>query len=281
MKTKHLIHTLLFVALGVTVVACSGDDDLGRANRQPLRPTLPAAENSKNVASIVFRTANDICYNWDFTYRDNRLTQAKGERYNPLATTDKNHTITSVLNYSIGKVGMTYSETGEVSISLNDQNYIAQMSENNNVYSYQYDSDGHLTAWQQTIYGQGMGEGTQIRTSATLTYQNGTLAKIVYLGSDNTTETITLTASTVENDNGLLTPIITREYGCRGFEHLYYAGLLGRPSKYLIKSLTHTFSANPSQNYTVSFEYQNSDGNLNYVTCKYSDGSSSLVLYDY
>lgn len=86
-----------------------------------------------------------------------------------------------------------------------------------------------------------MGQILSYKSSATIEYMNGNFSKITYMGPDGAKITVSFTASDLQNRNGVLPELVGKELGCLGFEHLYYAGLLGRSSSNLVKtSVTQT-----------------------------------------
>jgi hypothetical protein len=48
---------------------------------------------------------------------------------------------------------------------------------------------------------------------------------------------------------------MSKQLGCLGFEHLYYAGLLGRPTTHLVKSISVSFPDGSQNNYKTEFSY--------------------------
>lgn len=175
---------------------------------------------------------------------------------------------------------MTNSSGEKVTIQLNAMKYISTMQVNRNTYRFYYNADGRMSGWEQIIIQESLGQAQTYKSHADLIYRNSTLQKIEYHGSDNRLVTLLFTPSLMPNVNGLLPPTVEREMGCLGFEHLYYAGLLGRPSAYLIKSVEYQFE-DESKNYTTDFEY--GTHGINTVLCNYHtpDGLVSSISYGY
>ena len=154
------------------------------------------------------------------------------------------------------------------------------MSVNKNQYDFEY-IDGRLVKWEKTAVESSMGQILSYKSSATIEYMNGNFSKITYMGPDGAKITISFTASDLQNRNGVLPELVGKELGCLGFEHLYYAGLLGRSSSNLVKNISYTNDKDASQNFDTSFEYSIKNGNV--VLCNYHTptGGVASVSYEY
>lgn len=242
-----------------------------------LQPTLPAT-GGDNVRSITYQGGVMQCYDWTFTYTGTRLTRADGTVRDPSAAIDRTFSYTSQLSYQAHGVTVTNSSTEQTQLQLNAQGYIEQMTVNRNIYRFEYNSAGQLTAWTKIVFEDSFGQAQQYRSSATLSYYNGNYDKIVYTDTDNSPVTLTFTPSSETNRNGLLPPTAGKELGCLGFEHLYYAGLLGRPTQNLVASISYAY-ADGSKDYTTSFEYASQGGNV--VLCNYHTASGAVASVNY
>lgn len=79
-----------------------------------------------------------------------------------------------------------------------------------------------------------------------------------------------------DNVNGLLPETASKIMGCEGFEYIYYAGLLGRGTQNLVKSITVKHSKEEEE--TVYEFFYNFDYNQNVTTCSYGKGSQTVVV---
>lgn len=282
MNTRHLLPTwkyyfgkcLLFPSIFLFALSSCSDDE-----EPAMRPTLPA-DGAASVKSITHLGNVMSTYDWTFSYSDGRLYAAQGTMRDPSPEIDRSFSYTSQLSYGPWNVGV-YNSSGEnVQLQLSSQGYIERMTVNRNIYEFQY-RDGRLSGWNKTIFENSFGQVEQYKSSATITYDNGNLAKIDYVGVDNEAVTLTFTTSSMSNGNGLLPEGISQELGCLGFEHLYYAGLLGRPTNNLVQRVNFTHSRNPELDYTLDFEYGTSNGNVTLCNYHTPDGGVASVSYAY
>lgn len=251
---------------------CSGDD--GPA---PFTPVLPAWSGD-NVLSVEYEGDVASCYDWAFTYSGGRLT-AGSATYHPSAD-GSDFAYSSTLAYGAADVAVTNSNGDAVNVTLNSDHYITRMTVNLNTYTFEYDRNGRLTAWEKVVREQSFGQTPSYKTSATISYSGGDLSRIVYTGPDNKPVTLTFTASTKENHNGLLPATTSKELGCLGFEHLYYAGLLGRATEHLVASVAYAHT-DGTADYTTTYSY--GEKGRNTVLCAYltPEGKQASVVYRY
>lgn len=257
----------------LSLSACSDDDG------PTFLPKLPA-NGGDNVKYIIHSGNVMTSYDWKFNYSGPRLGSASGVLRDPQPDIDKSYKYTSSIRYGYNRVDVRNSNNVPVSISLNSEGYIGNMKVGKNTYNFIYD-DNRLVAWYKTIFEDSFGPSTQYKTSATIRYNNGNLETVVVTGPDNVPVTTTFVPSPMENRNGLLPETASEQLGCLGFEHLYYAGLLGMPSKNLVKSLTVSYGDESKKGYTIDFEY-GTEGN-NVTLCNYhtNTGAIASVRYDY
>lgn len=260
--------------MGLT--SCAGDDDPAP---EPFKPQLPGAGGSPLRA---VRHHGDVmsCYDWELGYEAGRLTTATGTLRDPDAANDGSFSYTSAFTYGANHVAMTASSGEQISMTLNASGYVEKMSVNRNEYYFSY-TDGRLAAWTKTVVESSVGQIVTYKSSATITYDNGNLARIVYTGVDNVPVTLTFTPSVLPNRNGLLPEAVGRELGCIGFEQLYYAGLLGRPTVNLVKSVAATGYTDASKNFTIDFDYSTQSGNTGLCTYHTPTGGLVSVTYGY
>ena len=255
------------------LAACSDDEGSG------FQPTLPATTGS-NVVTIEHLGSVSSSYDWQLTYQNGRLTKAYGILRDEDSELDKSFYYTSKLSYSRRAVSVTNTSDEDVSLSLNSSGYIEEMTVDRNIYEFSY-TNGRLTGWEKTVFESSFGQATQYVSSATLTYSDGNLKTISYSGADGEEALLTFTSTQIQNVNGLLPVAVEQELGCLGFEHLYYAGLLGKATTNLVASVAYTFENDSTQNYTMEFEYSTRGGDV--VLCSYhnQDGLVASVSYTY
>lgn len=277
---QTLLYNKLWALRGalslLLVVLLSGCSD---GDKPILQPALPAV-NGQNVRSITHLGGVTQTYDWQLTYTGSRLTRASGTVRDPSPALDRSFSYTSTLAYQQHGVTVTNSSTEKTQLTINAQGFVDQMTVNRNIYRFTYNASGQLSGWESILFEDSFGQVRQFRSSATITYQNGNLATIIYTDADNTPVTITCVSSNQQNLNGLLPPMLSRELGCLGFEHLYYAGLLGRPTSNLVASVSFSYP-DTSRNYTTQFEYSTQSGNT--VLCNYHtpDGQVASISYGY
>lgn len=269
------ISTLLRVSLLCLVagafVACD-DDPL------PMRPTLPANGRS-NVHRVTHVGERITAYDWSFSYLNGRLVQATGELRDPSAQIDRSYRYTSSLKYGAHSVTIKNSTGDQVRLTLNPKGYIQTMNVGRDIYNFVYGADDRLIGWHKIIFENNFGQAQQYKSSATIEYENGNLSKIDYVDNNSRPVTLNFIADDRHNFNGILPPAVTKEMGCLGFEHLYYAGLLGRPTEKLVKRVTYS-SDDPAQAYFIDFEY-NLDENGNVQLCSYHTKNGGLASINY
>ncbi len=276
MKTLNFMRRMMSIArptmcllAAVTLsVSCGGDDD-----PEPMKPTLPAMGGSV-VRTIVHNGAQTTSFDWTFTYAGERLTQAVG------AKQDGSYTYTSSLYYGPNSVSISNSSGEITTATLNTQGYIESLTANEDSYRFYY-ADGRLVRWECTIYQTNFGQANKFFRSANISYDGGNFSRIVYTSADNVPVTLTFVPDDKVNFNGILPVGVSEELGLAGIEHLYYAGLLGRPTANLVRSVTAECPGFPSREFTLNYEY-NQRGN-NVTICNYhtQDGGVASVNYGY
>ena len=253
--------------------ACSDDDG------PTLRPTLPGNEGGilKKVEHLGGVTST---YDWEFTYDDGRLTKAVGQLRDPYADIDMSYSYTCRLGYGDRRVTVSSSGDKSIAVTLNGSGYIEKMTVDRDIYQFYY-MDGRLKGWEKTIFENNFGGVMQYRSSATIEYKDGDLSTITYTETGNPPVVLTLTPTTIPNRNGLLPETIGKELGVLGYEHLYYAGLLGRPTTHLVGQIDIAYPTLPEKNSSTTFEYNNKNGNT--VLCNYHTpaGEVASVKYTY
>lgn len=264
------IRIPLFAALVMALYSCSSSDDY-----VPLvQPELPAEGNCR-VRSITHKGNVPNVYDWSLTYEPNYLVSAEGTLVG-----DTQNSYRSALYYSPDGVTIVNYNGPQMEATMDKDGNIVRLTANKDVYHFAY-TNGYLTAWNKTVRDANFG-GDASSASAELMYKDGNLVRISYVENNGNPTVITLTPSTDLNINGLLPVALSHHLGCFGFEHLYYGGMLGKPSKHLVKKVKVDSSRGAAYDYEISYDYNSSKitGNIDLCTFKYQ-GQSATAIYGY
>lgn len=269
MKLSKL-YTTLYCALALLTVACSDDD------APILKPKLPCGDGDK-LLSVTHNGKANECFDWVFAYSNDRLTKAEGTNY----TSSQNISYTSNISYHPNGVSIKNSGDRTMNVTLNAAGLIEQMAVNTDEYFFHY-QNGRLVGWNKRFNDENFG-ANKYNTKASISYDaEGNLSSIRYEMEENDPILIQLTPSDELNDNGLLPETISKEFGLLGFEHLYYAGLFGRPTKNLVGKIKISGYKDSDKNTTVEFKYYRDDKSRNITLCNYSYmGKQASVVYTY
>ena len=277
-SNKYFKITTLYLAmtafLTASLVSCSDDDG------PVLLPNLPAT-GGKNVRSIQHLGDFTTSYDWNLEYSGKRLTYATGTLRDKGFNEHNSKSYSSKIKYGNHYVGVSNSDKQPVQITLNSSGLIEHMTIGEDSYNFSY-TDERLTAWHKTLYSQSMGQLEKFEYYARIKYDEGNLKSIVVTGPNEVPVTTTFVSSDKENKNGLLPEAVGNAMGCFGFEHLYYAGLLGRPTRNLVKKITVDNPKDSSQCYTIEYNYSTSGNNT--TLCNYNNlttGKTASVNYTY
>lgn len=265
-----LLLTVIAISL-VTITACGSDGP------PPMRPTLPASDG-RNVKSVSHLGNVLTGYDWSFSYHDGRLISASGVLRDADESIDKSYSYNSYIDYGPQEIWVRNSGGEKTSVALNSLGYIERMTVNRNIYEFFY-SDGRLAGWNKIVFEDSFGQATQYKSNAKIEYLDGDLSKITFVEGSNAPIELLFTPSNLMNRNGLLPETVSKEMGCLGFEHLYYAGLLGRPTAHLVKSVNVHHTVAPELDYTTQFEYSEKGGNI--VLCSYHTPDNRLATVSY
>ena len=282
MTTKKMIQkSSMGLALSALTLmpftSCSDDND-----PITIYPELPA-DGADNIKSIEHKGAiANTTYDWKMSYYDNRLTNAKGTIREPEDDKDKKFSYTSEITYGHDFINVVNSHQEKVKIVLNRANYIEKMTVNENTYEFHY-ADDHLSRWEKTITENSFGHASIHKSYGVIEYLNGDLKSIkTSTNINDEVVTTTFTSSDLVNHNGLLPEMVSAQLGCIGFEHLYYAGLLGKPTVHLVKAIKVDHSKDSSKNYSIDFHYSlNSDKNVELCSYTTPEGKPASVIYNY
>ena len=272
MKTFHFLPWLGCALLTLALSACHDDDP------PALMPTLPV--NGGNAVKEIVHNGNlPDCCDWAFTYSSGRLVAATG------TSILNGESVTSMFNlgYEPQSVSMYGQGKEAYTLTLNGDRLINRITVDNNVYEFNY-WGGNLSNWRKTQVDDGFAPVPTYTSSATITYDGGDLKQIVYVENENNplnTVTLDFTPDVRPNVNGLLPDGVTRELGCLGFEHLFYAGLMGGSTMHLVKQVDVKYGLYPERDYTIEYEYS-SDRSGNITLCNYRyEGQPASVTYKY
>ena len=256
-----------------SLTACSDDDG------PVFTPELPNSTGSP-VRQISHQGGVVTSYDWNLNYSSQRLTKGQGQIRDPRPDIDKSYQYTSKISYGSRGITIKNSDNAAVKVSLNSYGYIERMTIGRNIYEFQY-KDRYLSGWSKTIFEDNFGQAVEYKSSGNITYENGDLKSIVVTEPDMIPVTTTFTPDTRENTNGLLPVTASKGMGCLGFEHLFYAGLLGKPTTHLVKSLSTYHPSDPEQCYTINFEYSIRGNNV--ILCNYNtpNGEPASVIFSY
>ncbi len=265
---RYLSGITLLLCSAVALTSCSDDDN------PPIQPKLPAAEGA-SVTRITHSGNVPQSYDWSFVYANGRLTQGTGQLFD----VNQSNKYTSYLTYNSDNVYVTNSNGLQFKLELNGDNYLTRLTVDGNVYEFSY-SDGRLTRWEKTVYDTSFGQ-TAYRSGATISYKNGNYERIEYKENNDAPVSYSFTSSDLPNRNGLLPETVHAALGMLGFEHLYYAGMLGKASLNLVQSITTDRTALGGEQETVSFDYHvTRDGDVD--LCNYTyQGAPASVRFDY
>lgn len=265
------------VASACAFTSCSDDE----APAPPaLQPTLPN-EGGARVVSIAHKGARVPSFDWQLVYTGDRLTRAEGTRRTPESATDRTYAYTSTLSYDARSVYVTNTAGENPVLTLGGQNYIDKMSVGEDEYYFSY-TDGRITSWRKIDVESSMGQAQTYITSATLSYENGNLKQIVYTEPGNRQSVVTFTTSGTSNLNGLLPAGVSQYLGVLGFEHLYYAGLLGRAVVNLPASVRVQYPAGSGKgDYETTYTYATEGRNVTLCSFYTPEGDLAAVDYTY
>lgn len=267
MKLQNIIMCLFLAGI---FASCSNKEETPTA----FQPNLPGGEHK--TISIVHSGNIVDAYDWEFRYTGSRLSSAQGKLYNP----QRDEVLyTSQLTYSGNTVSVKNTGNIAMTVILNGENLIETLLVGKDEYNFNY-SDGRLIAWTKVIKDPHFGlEASHAR--ATIEYRDGNIAAITY--SENNDEPIIYrcTPTAISNYGGLLPETLSKQLGCYGFEHLYYAGLLGKATDNVIKTIAVDYPDEANkEDYNVEFQYSVKNSQIQLCTF-ILNGEAASVNYTY
>lgn len=264
--------SILFIGIATLMASCSSDEPTPAL----VQPTLPGSSDVR-VKSITHRGNMNGCYDWQFAYTGTRLTSASATLYNP---TSVNIQYGSQLIYGENSVSIVNTGNLAMGLTLDENHNITYLTANKDEYRFVY-NEGRLTAWDKIVKDVNFGADVS-RARADIEYVNGDLKTIAYYENNDAPTYYRFTPSDIPNTNGLLPELMSKPFGCFGFEHLYYAGLMGNATKRLVKSIEIDYpEASGHQDYELHFNYSvNKDGMVELCTFTYN-GEAARADYTY
>ncbi len=272
---KKLIRNSFVALVIIALSSCSDDDNkTSVANRI----TTPNTSGYNKLVSVERAGSFQNMYAWKFGYRGNNLIQATSTLQHSNDMQSEGNKANYTLSYGEKNVGISTNSV-PMSVTLNEEALVSKATSGNTTYNYSY-TGGYLTSWKVLYQNNGFGGSSTKGASAELSRTvNGNITEIKYTPSADALDVYdiyTFEYTPEDNVNGLLPEAISNVMGCEGFEYIYYAGLLGRSTQNLIKSITIKHSKNEED--TIYEFFYNFDSNWNAITCSYGKGSNAVVV---
>lgn len=242
-----LLHTTACLVLAALIASCANEEPAPLPN---LRPDLPGSVET-HIRGIAHSGSIEGNYDWEFSYTDGRLTGAKGILYNP---TSHEVEYTSRLTYTPDNVTIANSGNLLMEVMLDGNNCVEYLTVNKDEYHFFY-ADGRLIAWEKTLKDINFG-AEALHARGTIEYKDGDIALITYSENNDDPTYYHCTPSSLYNTNGLLPETLSKQMGCFGFEHLYYAGLMGKATKHLVHIIQIDYPEEAKrEDYQIQFNY--------------------------
>ncbi len=273
---KKLIRNSI-VALAITALsaACSDEDNNASVAN---RITTPNTTGYSKLVSMERAGSFQNMYAWTFRYSGNHLVQAVSTLQHSNDMQSEGNKANYNLSYGERNIGISTNSV-PMSVTLNEEALVSKATSGNTTYSYSY-TGGYLTSWKVLYQNNGFGGSSTKGAAAELSRTvNGNITEIKYMPSADALDiyyTYTFEYTQDDNVNGLLPETASKIMGCEGFEYIYYAGLLGRGTQNLVKSITVKHSKEEEE--TVYEFFYNFDYNQNVTTCSYGKGSQTVVV---
>ncbi len=286
---SYILKSLGLLAV-LTCVSCSDDDSSDPITLDTYVST-PNTGGKSPVKGISRTGTFKDAYDWTFEYNVNgNMIAATSVRRNSPDGNDSSYDYTITYGTDNIVVATTAEHQMEFIVS-NTVNMLEKAKSGNTEYHYFYE-DGRLKSWLLTYYNFGFNASTRSDARADFFWSNGNLEKIVhtpFIIKPEETVTYTFEYNNQRNDNGILPELCTEAWGCKGFEFLHYAGLLGKPTTNLVNKITITDTKEPSNDKTYTFSdfnyYNDATYNLKHYTYQYHSDSATpsyaVVTYGY
>ncbi|MCM1311438.1 MAG: DUF4595 domain-containing protein [Bacteroides sp.] len=272
---KLIRQSFAALAAIIALSACSDDDNKASVAN---RITTPNTSGYSKLVSVERAGSFQNMYAWRFGYSGNNLVQAVSTLQHSNDMQSEGNKANYSLSYGERTVGISTNGV-PMSVALNEEALVSKATSGNTTYNYSY-TGGYLTSWKVLYQNNGFGGSSTKGATAELSRTvNGNITEIKYTPSADAPDiyyTYSFEYTQDDNVNGLLPEAISKVMGCEGFEYIYYAGLLGRGTQNLVKSITVTHSKNEEE--TAYEFFYNFDTNRNTITCSYGKGSNTVVV---
>lgn len=272
---KSIYYSALALIACITFTSCSSDD-----HEEP-QPTLasviftPNEPTAERVASIIRNGVFDKDYDWTFTYDSNNLTKASRTEQKGDASQSTGEKTDYSLTYTPSNV--TVSTSGKaITLNVKSNGLLESLTCGNETCEYIY-SDNKLIRWESKFTLDGKTDSQERYATGDIIWENGNIKTIKYVPfseADHKFYTYEITYSENENnDNGIFPELIAEAMGVNGVEFLYYAGMMGKATTNLVKSIKVSHSTDESKNETYNFVHRRANGNVTY--CNYTSATES------
>ncbi len=283
---KSLILKSLGLLAVLSLVSCSSDDD---PNIDYYIHT-PNLEDKSPVRSITRSGFVKEAYDWTFEYNSNgNMTSAKSVYKDASGVVGQDNEY--YISYGSSNVSVRTTAANPMQFSVNDACLLATAKSGNTEYRYNYDMDGRLIGWSSVNYNTGFDETSTNAAKAELLWDNKNLKSVTYTPLTNIPDDYIryeFEYTDEWNDNGILPEIDTKALGCKGFEFMYYAGMMGKATGNLIDCVVVTYSKDPAKNISYKYdgyrypEYGNSRNLMSFnFAPENSTGNVTIVTFDY
>ena len=276
MKKFNLWASMIALFLCVGFASCGDDDDNNADNAGPGN-VIPT--DIKKVVSI--RNSYETI---KFTYANGKLASVE-EEDSKYAFAYSGNTVTITCTYSydpsdkdvytmnVGSNGFLKDGTAVSTETYNGETYTSTAH-----VSFSYDKEGHLTAINTNSKDS---EGDEYTSKTEFIWENGNITKTIESwrektegGEDSGKSTRISTYSKEENTACI--SFFDEVADLDELEYVYYAGLLGKSTKNLLKSMK-SISEDGSENYVTNYSYKlDSD---NYPTTVTIDNQDNFYTY--
>ena len=151
---------------------------------------------------------------------------------------------------------------------------------NKDEYRFVYE-DRRLVSWQKTIKDYNFGADA-MHARGVIEYEDGDIACVTYYENNDAPIYYRCTPSAFYNTTGLFPETLSKQMGCFGFEHLYYAGLMGRGTKHLVQTILVDYADEArEEDYRIDFSYSTNKEDHVQLCTFILDGEAVSVNYGY
>lgn len=268
---KKISIFLWLMLLSVCIVSCGSNDE---PSTEPDVPTPGVTENVKRISKIYFSDSYYGAGSFNFEWND----EGKLYRYYVNIYQNNRNVIDHTFTYSDNKVivtgkGIDGNETYTYALNSNGLARYCELIEKEELsesvyrYDFTYNSSGYLTKIDEGDYVQEFLYSNNSITQFTETY--------FYSNGDTDVDIVYFTNYEYENKSGIHNFIF--EEACHRHIGAFYAGILGKPSQNLFKSIKYEES-DDFGDFTYEFD---EDGYLVSEKEIDQDGEFKIKQYSY